>query len=839
MSIYTGLYGKTYSIGELLTNDTGELFGSEGSIYSVNGNETVVAKIYHDDVLERDSGELEKKLKLMIEKNLSEQYKSIFTIAWPRDLLYKADNGKKRIFAGYIMRKVSAKYNLSDLTHNDPDDPDPDPYGLPGYVTWAEMIHAAYNLSFLVEYLHSNGIEIGDFNEQNFLFDEKTGGFSLVDCGAYGIFDDNHKPIFRSKYTMPKYVAPEKLAGIAVEDPRSADCFYLAIHIFHLLTKNSDPFSCKESSDGDPVVRLQNHILNGECLYVRTIPGMKLRKHAVQPGVLPDDILRGFNNTLNYTRDTIKESISKKILGKYLTDKARIKRCSMNIRHTYSAHLSTCPWCNPKSVSTASFEERNGANNNYKLSRKSRISKLTDAELLQLDVRSLSNDELKEYEECLIRMRQKLVERDIAAKNNSKKNTNIPQSATQARDADWKKDNKNQNKAKAPTTTKTKPKSANKKKEEDVLEGELAWNFPLLTITSVLSVLMFSVVYLDYRFNLGIVDNHAGIYAAIRMLALEITIGALFARVMFTFLSYTIQNPKSKTLTKENIIETIGLGIDLGLIIGYKCGLVPNESWSKELVLLCMVTVAITCLATEVICGTYIDFSPASIVPAIIAASLAWLLLLTTIHANTETLGRLMDKNTPKPYYYSIELDEKRNDEMNTQGTTPFYGTDCYETIVAEGGTEEEIKKQVAEVFFFRLEHDPVLAAVSLAYCDRYLGTNYTGKYYFEVSGDWAQNINEIAANFIKDEEKWNNGVYAFEEMLKESAAINIENSSIDTYKTIGMYSGDPPLVFNASFSSGLPDETLHILTFSVSGKGDPVVLSFDIGKGFTPILTS
>ena len=73
MSIYTGLYGKTYSIGELLTNDTGELFGSEGSIYSVNGNETVVAKIYHDDVLERDSGELEKKLKLMIEKNLSEQ----------------------------------------------------------------------------------------------------------------------------------------------------------------------------------------------------------------------------------------------------------------------------------------------------------------------------------------------------------------------------------------------------------------------------------------------------------------------------------------------------------------------------------------------------------------------------------------------------------------------------------------------------------------------------------------------------------------------------------------------------------------------------------------------
>ena len=197
MEVYLGLSSQTYNVGDALSD---EAIGAEGSICEINGNVMLVAKIYHEDIAESESNELENKLKLMINKKIVE-IQRVFSIAWPRDLLYKIVNGKK-IFAGYTMRKVSASYNLSDLTHHNPDDPDPDPNGIDGYITWREFIQAAYNLSRLVEYLHKNGIEIGDFNERNFLFDEKTGGFGLIDCGTYGLFDTKTlKTIYPCRYS--------------------------------------------------------------------------------------------------------------------------------------------------------------------------------------------------------------------------------------------------------------------------------------------------------------------------------------------------------------------------------------------------------------------------------------------------------------------------------------------------------------------------------------------------------------------------------------------------------------------------------------------------------------
>ena len=362
MEVYLGLSGQTYNVGGPLSD---EAEGAEGSICEIIGNNTLVAKIYHANMSEFESDELESKLKLMVNKKIVET-QGVFSIAWPRDILYKNINGK-RVFAGYIMRKVSASYNLSDLTHHNPDDPDPDPNGIDGYITWKEFIQAAYNLSRLVDYLHNNGIEIGDFNERNFLFDETTGGFDLIDCGAYGVFDSTTlKTIYPCRYSMPKYSAPEKILGLNISNPMSTDCFYLAIHIFHLLMHNSEPFGYKETSDGDPISKLREHIANGDCLYVKQIPGKILRKHSIRPGVLPDDILEAFNRTFNYTRDNIATKIKDRttasewcnVLEPYLTDYSRIKRCPVKKEHVYSSHLMECPWCNPLSVSDKPYELR-------------------------------------------------------------------------------------------------------------------------------------------------------------------------------------------------------------------------------------------------------------------------------------------------------------------------------------------------------------------------------------------------------------------------------------------------------------------------------------------------
>ena len=154
---------------------------------------------------------------------------------------------------------------------------------------------------------------------------------------------------------MPKYSAPEKLLGLDISDPKSTDCFYLAIHVFHLLMQNSEPFGYKENSDGNPISKLHEHISNGDCLYVKSIPGKVLRKHSIKPGVLPDDILKAFNRTFNYTRDNLPTRIKErttasewcKVLEPYLIDDSRIKKCAVKIEHVYSSHLKECPWCKP------------------------------------------------------------------------------------------------------------------------------------------------------------------------------------------------------------------------------------------------------------------------------------------------------------------------------------------------------------------------------------------------------------------------------------------------------------------------------------------------------------
>lgn len=384
VSIYYGLTGKSYNIGEVISSES---TGAEGDIHSVVGNNFIVAKIYHEENLSFDNGELEKKLKLMVKKKMIEK-KDFFSIAWPRDLLYEEKNGKK-YFSGYTMRRVAAKFDLYDLIHINPSNPTPD--GIKGYVSWGEYIQAAYNLCCVIEVLHANGVEIGDFNEHNFLFDDNKGSLHLIDCGTYGLFDtSSFQSIYPCRYSMPQYTAPERLLNINVSDPRYTDYFYLAIHLFHLLMNNSDPFSYKEDSNGAPLERRLEHIANGDCLYVKSIPGKKLKKHSVKPGVLPDDILEAFNRTFNYTKENLEERIKNRttatewcdIFERYLKDDSKLVQCTERREHVYSAHLSECPWCHPETVSDIPYELRIKTSN--KNSHKKSTVDITPEQLMAL-----------------------------------------------------------------------------------------------------------------------------------------------------------------------------------------------------------------------------------------------------------------------------------------------------------------------------------------------------------------------------------------------------------------------------------------------------------------------
>lgn len=309
---YIGIRNREYSISE--TQMIGK--GREGRVYRAQSDsgESVAVKLYSEDLLsDHDySNQLEIKLKSLISKPVVETF-GVFSIAWPRDLVYKEEGGK-RWFAGYVQRIVDGNCTLSNIIRNKFPNDHGDGSGGKKSLTWNQAIKAAYNLAYFVAYLHSMGIILGDFNENNFIFNDKTGGYGLIDCGNYGLVNETKTTVlFPSSFFMPNYRTPESILGYAPKDPFSSDYFFLAIHIFNILSVNANPFrSISKDLDGNNDFSIEDAIVNGECLYVRQIGGRTLPADAPNPDYFPADVLDGFKQTFQYSKSTIIDSISRR-----------------------------------------------------------------------------------------------------------------------------------------------------------------------------------------------------------------------------------------------------------------------------------------------------------------------------------------------------------------------------------------------------------------------------------------------------------------------------------------------------------------------------------------------
>ena len=769
MEVYLGLSGQTYNVGDALSD---EAIGAEGSICKIDGNAMLVAKIYHDDIAESESKELENKLKLMINKKIVET-QGVFSIAWPRDLLYKIVNGK-RIFAGYTMRKVSASYNLSDLTHHNPDDPDPDPNGIDGYITWREFIQAAYNLSRLVEYLHKNGIEIGDFNERNFLFDEKTGGFDLIDCGTYGLFDTKTlKTIYPCRYSMPKYSAPEKLLGLDISDPKSTDCFYLAIHVFHLLMQNSEPFGYKENSDGNPISKLQEHISNGDCLYVKSIPGKTLRKHSIKPGVLPDDILRAFNRTFNYTRDNLSTRIKDrttasewcKVLEPYLIDDSRIKKCTVKIEHVYSSHLKECPWCNPSSVSDKPYELR--------VNTESRTTQVEGIRHRGIGPNvPCSSGSGKKYKDCHGKNEESTT--NAASTTSSKLAEHCDILAGQMRSGD----------------------------EYSISEPINEKNV-LITLNGIKRVESF--------FQIDNINDPAneqiekGIREAIcRKERKQKKSDEGAAEKVKTLIDAIGKVTYTEDCRKK--ISTARMAFS-NLTVPQRT-LVPIDKLSKAEA------------EYERIKKAEDGNKKKRTVGIVAAALVACVVVIALFITGILHFGKDPESSSKSIHYYNMDLTDSL-----------FFGPSCWNIL----STKESLKKE----FYYRIEHDPVMAAACIAHLDKTTGTRYLAEYYSENDEySWINGINLAAQAFIDNDDVWKETVYGFKAFVDTADQILLEDASARTIHTLFMQTGeeDRPMIISgdSEWTEGI---THHYLTFVFSIKNTEFKISYLIEEGFSPIL--
>ncbi|MDY6938005.1 MAG: hypothetical protein SWY16_10090 [Cyanobacteriota bacterium] len=323
---------KRQSNGRTLALNTELGGGGEGKIYAVEGDATLVAKVYH-----KPTPAAANKLAAML-ANPPEDPDAVenrVSIAWPVDLLVR---GGRTV--GFLMPRVDGVRAVHDF-YNPKTRRDRCPF-----FNYLYLHRTAQNLAVAVSRLHGCGYVIGDVNESNILA-SKTALVTLVDTDSFQVRDRRSNAIYHCPVGKPEFTPPELQGKVFRNLHRTPeqDRFGLAVLIFQLLMEGTHPFAGVYTGSGDPPA-IEARIAAGHFPYgERRVP---YRPTPVAPAFevlhpkLRHLFVRCFENGHRYPGARPDPLAWVEALD---AAQRELVTCSVNSHHRYGKHLSRCPWC--------------------------------------------------------------------------------------------------------------------------------------------------------------------------------------------------------------------------------------------------------------------------------------------------------------------------------------------------------------------------------------------------------------------------------------------------------------------------------------------------------------
>ena len=209
--------------------------GGEAAIFTLTGDATRLAKVYHQPPNDQTRDKLE--------AMLVPGFRHLATVAaWPSDLLFSA---RTRKLAGFVMPRLidcQAIWHLYNPLQRLKCFP---------RMGWKFQVRAALNLAAAFDEVHKAGCLIADVNEKN-AFVSQQAIVWLLDCDSFQFKADGKQ--YLCDVGVPHYISPE-LQGKALRGlvrTENHDRFGLAVLIYQLLFVGRHPYAGVYLGADDP-----------------------------------------------------------------------------------------------------------------------------------------------------------------------------------------------------------------------------------------------------------------------------------------------------------------------------------------------------------------------------------------------------------------------------------------------------------------------------------------------------------------------------------------------------------------------------------------------------------